>query len=195
MIKAWFAALAARPLTTALVAGMTCIVLGSDYFSRLHTPVADGSGQQLAAPQLPPAASAQQLTEPMQQWLAQLAAAEEAAARAAAGNGASEAESRQSQRLAGATELDDLQLVVRATFISPTLNQRLALLELQQPDGSRAIITAREQDTFGRFQLTQIGVHQLRFTDPAQPDSAAIMAPVFAGAATLQQGSNDVSDN
>ncbi|MEE2001510.1 hypothetical protein QWY20_08595 [Alkalimonas sp. MEB108] len=189
--QAW-QSLRAQPAKTTLVLLLTLLLLGSDFRSRLYTPIDRSHQQGFASLQLPATATAPRQSEPIKRWLAQ--SSDQRAQQAAEAESTAEANSSQGT-LPGATELDDSRLLVRATFISSSLNQRLALIELQQGDTPPRLITAREQDSFGRFQLTQIGVHQLRFTDPAKPDQAAIIAPVFAGASTLQQGSNNASEN
>ncbi|MCC5824612.1 hypothetical protein [Alkalimonas sp.] len=191
VLKHAWQTLLAQPGKTAVVLAITLLLLASDYLNRLHTPIEDSSSQRFGVLQLPAAASEQGVSEPMQRWLAQTSTSQ---AQQNAQTDQTEQASGSQAALPGATELDDMRLLVRATFISRSLNQRLALIELQQGDAPARLITSREQDTFGRFQLTQIGVHQLRFTDPAKPEQAAIIAPVFAGASTLQQGSNNASD-
>lgn len=178
MLKAFYHFYRANKFKTNAVLMLSVLFASFDYYSRLHISAPDNVLTTFEPATFPPKPQLQKSAD-INKWLESLRAAENESAKNAT------AESLPATavipELQGATKLDNLNIVVKATFISPKLTQRVALVELQALNEHSELQVVNEQQKFGRYVLKTISVHQLTFVDPEKPDEPAIIVNIFAG--------------
>lgn len=159
-----------RVLGILIIALLFCVV---DFVQRVQPAIDTAAlSREVAVTEVAPRATAHQVSQRVQDWLAGLNTV-------ATSNSEASTETVQQELLSGGTNIGEKRVRVRAILIANTTQQRVALIEAQDREQRDVeFVELRQGDTLSGYTISAVQVDAVEF-QPNSGEGATVRVKVF----------------